>query len=176
MALASSGLRLGARRLFLELGATGTHQLRILGQVLILVDTRAYLKKRHCFTPPLKALSRLTYAGDNPKRRENSGLKASVVSTPDPITQSGPGARNRQTGRAGGAERSGYDDQPDSGELFLSPEIDHFVMAITAGEAMAPHTHFCEVDHIACRCQDYASALLVTGFLAAGRGRHGKRA
>ena len=89
MALASSGLRLGARRLFLELGATGTHQLRILGQVLILVDTRAYLKKRHCFTPPLKALSRLTYAGDNPKRRENSGLKASVVSTPDPITQSG---------------------------------------------------------------------------------------
>jgi hypothetical protein len=34
-------IRLGAGRLFLELGATGTHQLRILGQVLILVDTRA---------------------------------------------------------------------------------------------------------------------------------------
>jgi len=26
---------------------------------------------------------------DNPKRRENSGQKASVVSTPDPMTQSG---------------------------------------------------------------------------------------
>jgi hypothetical protein len=70
-----------------------------------------------------------------------------------------------------------------SGELFLSPEIDHFVMAITAGEAMAQHSFsvldlwdFCEADHIACTCQDNASALLVTGFLAAGRGRHGKRA
>ena len=31
----------------------------------------------------------LTYAEDNPKRRENSGQKASAVSTSDPITQSG---------------------------------------------------------------------------------------
>jgi len=55
-----------------------------------------------------------------------------------------------------------------SGELFLSPEIDHFVMAITAGEAMAQQTpfsvlglwDFCEADHVACTCQDCASLCL----------------
>ena len=75
-------------------------------------------------------------------------------------TQLHCGCVGKPAARAG-AERSGDDDPPASGGLLLSPEIDHFVMAITAGEAMAQHTgalvldlwDFCEADHVACTVQ-----------------------
>jgi hypothetical protein len=96
------------------------------------------------------------------------GRKLVSLVRPIPRPNRGGCSKSANRPRGAGAERSGDDDPPASGDLLLSPEIDHFVMAITAGEAMAQYSSalvldlwdFGEADHVACTCQDYASLCL----------------